>query len=114
MKLTCRTDSPIQSEFNGNKADNQSFCAILISPSTSATSTSCKRICLMYAILIFLLIVIIPLLLKLTLYGEPSFYSLFPIYSIFFSCTTIFEVIKRLRALQHEINEDYLTDEYAA
>ncbi|TNN13890.1 hypothetical protein EWB00_002472 [Schistosoma japonicum] len=115
MKVTCRTDSIIQSEFNGSKEDNQSLCTVLLSASSSSSSLSSsselesptyKQLCLIYAILLFILVVIIPLMLKMTLYGEPSFYSLFPIYSILFSCKTIFEVIKRLRQLQHEMNED--------
>ncbi|CAH8647988.1 unnamed protein product [Schistosoma intercalatum] len=106
MKLTCRTDSLIQPEFNGTKENNESSCSVLLSPSLSSKSSSYKHIYLIYSISIFILVVIIPLMLKMTLYGEPSFYSLFPIYSILFSCTTIFEVIKRLRTLQHEMNED--------
>ncbi|CAH8567629.1 unnamed protein product [Schistosoma turkestanicum] len=108
MKLTCRTDSLIQPESNATKEDNKSFCSVLLSSSSSSSSESpsYKHICFIYATLIFILIVIIPLMLKMTLYGEPSFYSLFPIYSILFSCTIIFEVIKRLRMLQHEMNED--------
>ncbi|CAH8874103.1 unnamed protein product [Trichobilharzia szidati] len=115
MKLTFRTDSPVQLKLHENVDEDKEFlCSALTSPSASSISSSCKRICLVYAILLFILIVVIPLLLKMTLYGEPSFYSLFPIYSILFSCTTIFEVIKRLRALQNEINTDNLSDEYFA
>ncbi|KAK4474969.1 hypothetical protein MN116_002071 [Schistosoma mekongi] len=124
MKVTCRTDSTIQSEFNGIKENNESLCTVLLSSSSSSSLSASsselvspiyKHTCLIYGILLFILVVIIPLMLKMTLYGEPSFYSLFPIYSILFSCKTIFEVIKRLRILQHEMNEDKaLTEVYSA